>query len=71
MLRTELQFSITFHLQTDGRTEVVNRSVGDFLRCLTLEHPRRWDIVIAQAEFAFNNVVNHSDRVGTISHDAH
>lgn len=39
---------------------MVNQSVGDFLRCPPSEHPRRWDVVIAQAEFAFNNAINLS-----------
>ena len=36
---TTLKFSIAYHPQTNSQTEVVNRSVGNLLRCLVGEHP--------------------------------
>lgn len=38
----------------------MNRSLGNFLRCLVGNKPSNWEIVLAQAEFAYNNFVNRS-----------
>ena len=57
---TELKFGSTFYPQTDGQTEVVNRSLGNFLRCLVGDKPSNWEAVLAQAEFSYNNIVNRS-----------
>jgi hypothetical protein len=59
-LGTNLNFSSTYHPQTDGKIEVVNRSLGNILRCLVSEHPKQWDRVLAQAEFSYNNSPNIS-----------
>ena len=57
---TKLQFSTTFHLQTDRQTEVVNRSLGNLLRYLVGENLRAWDLVLTTAEFAYNSFVNRT-----------
>ena len=48
-LRTELKFSSTHHPQTDGQTKVVNRSLGNLLRCLVGDKPKGWDLIQPQA----------------------
>jgi hypothetical protein len=59
-LGTNLAFSSAYHPQTDGQTEVVNRSLGDLLRSLVTEHHSSWDNILPQAEFAYNDSVNRS-----------
>ena len=49
-----------FHPQTDSQTEVINRSLGDMLRCLVGVKRGVWDFILSIAEFAYNNYVNRS-----------
>ena len=58
MVNMQLDFSSTYHSQTDGQIEMVNHSLGDLLRCLTGEHVKSWDQKLCQAEFAHNHAVN-------------
>ncbi|GKD59028.1 putative nucleotidyltransferase, ribonuclease H, partial [Tanacetum coccineum] len=62
MVNTQLNFSSAYHPQTDGKTEVVNMSLGNLLRCLVGDHVKAWDQKLCQAEFAHNHAVNRSTR---------
>jgi len=57
---TRLQFSSASHPQTDGQTEVVNKSLGNLLRSFVGKHIRQWDLVLAQAEFSYNNSISQT-----------
>lgn len=53
LLRIHLRFSSAYHPQTNGHIEVVNKSLGNLLKILVREHPKKWAFVIV--EFAYNS----------------
>ena len=57
---TKLHFNSSYHPQTDGKIEVVNKSVGDLLWRIVEDNPKQWDLVSPQVEFSYNSLVNRS-----------
>ena len=59
-LGTKLDMSTVDHPQTDSQTERVNRVIGDILRSVCAETPKRWSSMLPVVEFALNNAAHAS-----------
>nr|GEV54381.1 hypothetical protein [Tanacetum cinerariifolium] len=57
-LGSKLQFSSSYHHQTDGQIEVVKWSLGNILCSLIGDNAKQWDLIHPQAEFTYNRSVN-------------
>jgi transposase InsO family protein len=51
----KLNFSLSYHPQTDGQTERTNQVLEDKLRACALKHGGSWDKSLPYAEFSYNN----------------
>jgi transposase InsO family protein len=59
-LGTKLCMSTSFHPQTDGQTERMNRALEETLRHVVSHKQDDWDLHIPMATFAINNAHNQS-----------
>ena len=59
---TRLKKSTTFHPQTDGQTEVVNRKVIQLLRGYCSKHPKLWDEHLCYVQHAYNRAKHSSTK---------
>jgi len=54
LLGTKLLYNTTCHPQTDGQTEVTNRTQPALMRTMVQKNLKKWDIKLPHAEFAYN-----------------
>ena len=57
-LGTKLLFSTTCHPQTDGQTEVVNRTLSTMLQAVLKDNLRLWEECLPHIEFAYNRSIH-------------
>jgi translation initiation factor IF-1 len=62
-LGTKLLFSTTCHPQTDGQTEVVNRTLSTMLRTILKTNLKLWEKCLPHIEFAYNRSVHSTTKV--------
>jgi hypothetical protein len=52
---TNLNFNTTYHPQTDGKIERVNRVTKDMLKMYVMDKPSKWKDYLHLIEFSYNN----------------
>eukprot|EP00253_Pinus_taeda_P010211 PITA_10211 len=62
---TKLKKSTLFHPQTDGQTEVVNRTVIHLLRGYCSKHPKLWDEHLHYIQHTYNRAKRSSTQTST------
>ena len=67
-LGTRLNFSTTFHPQTDGQSERVIQVLEDMLRSCVIDYEGSWDRHILLVEFVYNN--NFQSGIGMAPYEA-
>ena len=61
-LGTKLLFSTTCHPQTDGQTEVVNRTLSTLLRAIIKKNIKTWEDCLPHVEFAYNRTIHSATK---------
>ena len=61
-LGVNILFSMAYHPQTDGQTEVVNRTLSSLLRALIKPNLKNWDECIPHTEFAYNRAMHSATK---------
>ena len=56
-------FSTSSHPETDGQTEITNRTLGTLLRAVIKKNLKSWEDVLPYVEFAYNRAQHSSTHV--------
>jgi hypothetical protein len=62
-LDTQLNFSIVYHSQMDGKIEITNHIHEYILRMYVMERPGKWEEYFYLVEFAYNNHYEDSTKL--------
>jgi transposase InsO family protein len=54
MQRITLKMSTSYHTQTDEKTEIMNKSLENYLRCFAHDRPKKWISWLPWAEYWYN-----------------
>ncbi|KAL8115725.1 hypothetical protein AgCh_022282 [Apium graveolens] len=60
---TEIKRSTSYHPQTDGQTEIVNKMLETYLRCFVGGQPKSWSKWLHWAEFSYNTSSHMSTKL--------
>jgi hypothetical protein len=55
---TKLRMSTAYHPQSDGQTEIVNKTLQQYLRCFAHNKPKQWGSFLHWAEWHYNTAVH-------------
>jgi translation initiation factor IF-1 len=60
-----LLFSTTYHPQTDGQTEVVNRTLSTMLQAVLKDNLRLWEECLPHIEFVYNRSIHSTTKLSS------
>jgi hypothetical protein len=63
LMGTKLLFSTTCHPQSDGQTEVVNRTFSTMLQAILKTNLKMWEDCLPHIEFAYNRSVHSTTKL--------
>jgi hypothetical protein len=63
-LRTQLNFSTTYHPENNGRTRRMNHTLEDMLRMYVMDQQKHWEEFFPLVEFSYNNSYQRNIKMG-------